>query len=69
MLKYIGQGGFIPDLNGELVPSRDLTDAEVKHFGEASLLASGLYAKSGEAKKKITQSGHEDAPQFEVKEK
>lgn len=45
MLKYIGHGAFIPDLNGEHVPARDLTDDEVKHFGEAALIKSGLYTK------------------------
>jgi hypothetical protein len=45
MLKYIGNGSFIPDLNGEPVPARDLTDAEVAHFGEMVLLASGLYTR------------------------
>lgn len=45
MLKYIGNGGFIPDLSGEHVPARDLTDDEVKHFGESVLIKSGLYAK------------------------
>jgi hypothetical protein len=44
MLKYIGGGAFIPDLNGALVPARDLTDAEVAQFGERALVASGLYA-------------------------
>ena len=44
MLKYIGDGAFIPDLNGALVPARDLADAEVAQFGERALVASGLYA-------------------------
>jgi len=47
MLKYVGNGAFIPDLNGEPVPARDLTDAEVARFGEAMLLASGLYVREG----------------------
>lgn len=39
-LKYIGSGGFVVG-----VPARDLTDDEVKLFGKARLLASGLYAE------------------------
>lgn len=44
MLKYIGNGDFIPG-----IPARDLSDAEVKEFGgEHLLLHSGLYAKVDE---------------------
>jgi hypothetical protein len=48
MLKYL-DGGFIPDHNGEAVPARDLTDEEVKHFGEEFLLGTGLYARPEKA--------------------
>ena len=42
MLKYIGKG-FIPD-----IPTRDLTDEEVRKYGgEADLLKSGLYQRGG----------------------
>ena len=41
MLKYIGNGSFVPN-----IPARDLTDDEVKEFGEAELLKTGLYGKS-----------------------
>jgi hypothetical protein len=37
MLKYLG-GGFIRG-----VPARNLTDDEVKKYGKARLLKSGLY--------------------------
>lgn len=40
MLIYVGKGNFIPD-----IPARDLTDAEVKRFGEYRLLQTGLYTK------------------------
>jgi hypothetical protein len=39
MLKYVGNGSLAG------IPARDLTDDEVKKFGEAFLLATGLYAK------------------------
>ena len=39
-LKYVGKGAWIPG-----IPSRDLNDDEVKQFGEAYLLKSGLYVK------------------------
>lgn len=39
MLKYKG-GGFVPG-----VPARDLTDEEVKRYGEKRLLDTGLYKK------------------------
>jgi hypothetical protein len=39
-MKYIGDGTHIPG-----VPARDLTDEEVREYGEARLLASGLYRK------------------------
>ena len=40
MLKYIGNG-FIDN-----VPARDLSDEEVKKYGEKVLLDSGLYKKA-----------------------
>lgn len=40
MLKYIGNGLFIPG-----VPARDLTDEEAVGHGETRLIASGLYQK------------------------
>lgn len=39
MLKYQGKG-FIPG-----IPTRDLTDQEAHQFGEARLVASGLYKR------------------------
>jgi len=39
MLKYVGNG-WLPG-----VPARDLSDAEVKLYGEKRLIASGLYEK------------------------
>lgn len=39
MMKYIGDG-FMPG-----IPARDLSDDEVKQFGERRLLATGLYKK------------------------
>ncbi len=35
-----GYGGFLPD-----IPARDLTDEEVKRYGEGVLLTSGLYVQ------------------------
>ena len=46
--KYIGKGDWIPG-----VPARDLTDAEVKQFGEVYVLASKLYVKQN------TETRHE----------
>ena len=40
MLKYVGNGSWLPG-----VPARDLSDAEVKRFGRAFLLESGLYTE------------------------
>ena len=40
MLKYVGNG-FIDN-----VPARDLSDEEVKKYGEKALLDSGLYIKT-----------------------
>jgi hypothetical protein len=42
MLKYNGNG-FLAG-----IPARDLTDDEVKQFGEKELLATGLYSKEEE---------------------
>jgi hypothetical protein len=39
MLKYVGNGSLAD------IPARDLTDEEVEQFGEAFLLATGLYVK------------------------
>ena len=39
--RYVGTGQFIPG-----VPARDLSDEEVERFGEALLLASGLYERT-----------------------
>ena len=54
MLKYIGNGSFLPD-----VPARDLTEKEIKDRGldKKVLIASGLYHESKSTKKK----GVEDA--------
>lgn len=55
MMIYIGDGSFLPD-----VPARDLSDEEVKQFGEAALLASGLYAQPArKAKAERTEEGDE----------
>ncbi len=40
MLIYIGGGAFVPPY-----PARDLSADEVKNFGEAALLSTGLYKK------------------------
>lgn len=40
-MKYIGNGSAIVG-----IPARDLTPAEVELYGEAFLLASGLYVKN-----------------------
>lgn len=50
MLIYTGggYGGSLPN-----IPSRDLTDDEVKRFGEQMLLDSGLYKKPEEIKHKV----------------
>lgn len=46
MLKYVGDGSFVPGL-----PARDLTDAETeKAGGEKTVLATGLYKKGSEEK-------------------
>jgi hypothetical protein len=39
MLKYVGNGSLAD------IPARDLTDDEVRQFGEAFLLSTGLYVK------------------------
>lgn len=39
MLKYVGNGSLAD------IPARDLTDDEVRQFGEAFLLLTGLYVK------------------------
>ena len=39
MLKYVGNGSLAD------IPARDLTDDEVKQFGESFLLSTGLYVK------------------------
>ncbi len=39
MLKYIGNASLAD------IPARDLTDDEVRQFGEAFLLSTGLYVK------------------------
>jgi len=49
MLQYISNGSFVAG-----VPARDLSDEEVKLFGEKWLLATGLYKKK--RRKKIKQS-------------
>lgn len=55
MMKYLG-GGFLVG-----VPCRDLTKEEVKKFGEAFLLASGLYARpAAKAPTKKGSGGKED---------
>ena len=41
MLKYIGDGSFIPG-----IPARDLTAAEVKLYGKQKLIDSGLYTEA-----------------------
>ncbi len=55
MLKYVGNGAFIPG-----IPARDLTEEEAAHFaqdyafgeieGIEGLIASGLYERVTEAK-------------------
>lgn len=37
-MKYIGDGAFVPN-----IPARNLSDDEVKEFGAATLLKTGLY--------------------------
>jgi hypothetical protein len=51
MLKYLG-GGFIRG-----VPARNLTDEEVKKYGKARLLKSGLYK---EVKTKAPKTGEKE---------
>ena len=46
MYKYNGKG-FVKG-----IPARDLTDEEVKQYGERRVLASGLYEKVKERKVK-----------------
>lgn len=59
-LKYIGKGAWVPPY-----PARDLNDQEVKEFGEAELLATGLYeaekqpAKKSESKPTPTKEGEQ----------
>jgi hypothetical protein len=56
MLKY-NQKGFIPG-----IPARDLTDEEVKQFGEKYLLSTRLYEKEEQEappKKKARKSTQE----------
>ena len=43
-LKWNGKG-FVPN-----IPARDLTDDEVKLYGEAALLQTGIYEKPAEHK-------------------
>jgi hypothetical protein len=45
MLKYVGNGRFLPG-----IPARDLTDEEAAQFNEKDLLKSGLYEKEKKAK-------------------
>jgi hypothetical protein len=40
MLKYVGNGSFLPG-----VPARDLSDEEASKFGEEGLIKSGLYKR------------------------
>ena len=58
MMKYIGNGVFIVG-----VPSRDLTDEEVRQFGKKFLLDSGLYA---EKKSRIETQREAGQPPAEV---
>jgi hypothetical protein len=58
MYKYNGKG-FIAG-----IPARDLTDEEVKQYGEKRVLASGLYEKVKERKAKKEN----DVPVFEQAE-
>ena len=46
-MKYIGNGKYLIG-----IPARDLTHAEVRHFGKTRLLASGLYIEPKAAKVK-----------------
>lgn len=66
MMKYVGQGSFLPG-----VPARDLTAGEVKKFGEEELLASGLYEKvqKTSSKPKPSENKAESIPLAENKEK
>jgi hypothetical protein len=50
MLKYIGNGSFIPG-----VPARNLSDEEASWFGVSKLLETGLYVEE-----KISKPGRED---------
>lgn len=52
MLKYVGTGSLAG------IPARDLTDDEVKQFGETFLLSTGLYAKVVEEKQ--VKASHEN---------
>lgn len=47
-LTYIGKGAFVPPY-----PARDLTEEEVRQFGEDVLLATGLYQKTEAGKQKF----------------
>ena len=51
MLKYVGNGSLAD------IPARDLTDDEVKQFGESFLLSTGLYVK---VEVKQSKTLHED---------
>ena len=45
-LKYIGNGGFVAG-----VPARDLNTTEVKKYGKAFLLSTGLYQEEVKIRK------------------
>ena len=53
MMKFIGDGkNIVPG-----IPPRDLTEEEVKQFGEKMLLATGLYEKQTAPKTKGKKGG------------
>lgn len=59
MMKYTGNGW----LHG--IPARDLTDEEVKKFGEKRLIESGLYKKVSIEKE--VKHGHQGATQDSIR--
>lgn len=58
MLKWIGNQKGIEGIVG--IPARDLTDEEVKQYGEKALLDTGLYEKSAAHKREATPMPERD---------
>jgi hypothetical protein len=54
MFKYIGKGDWAPG-----IPARDLTDEEVKIFGEKRLLDTKLYKKEVAKEAKVEEKENE----------